>query len=128
MYLLIKPASGACNLRCKYCFYTDEMRNREHAVRGIMTDDCLCTVIEKALARAESAEGPGGTLSLGFQGGEPTLAGLDFFRRNGILPVNKRIRFSSGQGDAVLRRFPTGGDSPPAHDSCADMVKSHDRQ
>ena len=81
MYLLIKPASGACNLRCKYCFYTDEMRNREHAVRGIMTDDCLCTVIEKALARAESTEGPGGTLSLGFQGGEPTLAGLDFFRR-----------------------------------------------
>ncbi len=24
--LLIKPASGSCNLRCKYCFYYDEMR------------------------------------------------------------------------------------------------------
>ena len=22
--LLIKPVSGACNLRCRYCFYLDE--------------------------------------------------------------------------------------------------------
>lgn len=79
MYLLIKPASGACNLRCRYCFYSDEMENREHAVRRFMSPGDFRVIAEKAIAR-ESAPDGSGSVSFGFQGGEPTLAGLGFFR------------------------------------------------
>ena len=81
MYLLIKPASGACNLRCRYCFYSDEMNNREAGVRHVMTFDTADAVISRAFDQLSSLPPAGRTLSLGFQGGEPTLAGLDFFRR-----------------------------------------------
>ena len=37
--LLIKPASSACNMRCRYCFYADEARHRETGNRGIMTKE-----------------------------------------------------------------------------------------
>ena len=73
--LLIKPASGSCNMRCQYCFYTDEMCNRNVSSYGIMNPDTLESVIRKALGYAK------GRASFCFQGGEPTLVGLDFFER-----------------------------------------------
>ncbi len=72
--LLIKPASGLCNLRCAYCFYADEMGKRQQASFGIMSRHTLAAVLRKTLAQAD------GPVNLMFQGGEPTLAGLDFFR------------------------------------------------
>ena len=72
--LLIKPASGLCNMRCRYCFYADVSKHRTEASFGIMTPDTLETLVRKALGYAE------GTCIFGFQGGEPTLAGLDFFK------------------------------------------------
>ncbi len=73
--LLIKPASGGCNIRCKYCFYHDEQQNRETFSYGLMTEETLEILIKKALNYAA------GRCSFGFQGGEPTLRGLDFFRK-----------------------------------------------
>ena len=73
LYLLIKPASGNCNLRCRYCFYHDEMKNRSAASAGMMRQEDLERLAEKALAHAE------GVCTFAFQGGEPTLAGRPFF-------------------------------------------------
>lgn len=73
--LLIKPVSGRCNLHCRYCFYRDEMENRGQGDYGVMPPETLEAVLKKALAAAE------GSCSIAFQGGEPTLAGLDFFER-----------------------------------------------
>jgi len=73
--LLIKPASGRCNMRCKYCFYADETARREVKDYGVMREDVLETVIQKALSYADYK------CTFGFQGGEPTLCGLDFYRR-----------------------------------------------
>lgn len=73
--LLIKPSSGGCNLRCKYCFYHDEQLNRETFSYGFMSEETLELLIKKALEYAT------GQCSFGFQGGEPTLRGLDFYRR-----------------------------------------------
>jgi uncharacterized protein len=73
--ILIKPASSACNLRCKYCFYHDEAENRTEKNYGMMTGDTLETLVKKAFDYGESYVG------FAFQGGEPTLAGLDFFRK-----------------------------------------------
>jgi uncharacterized protein len=73
--MLIKPASSACNLHCKYCFYCDEAENRSEKNYGMMTGETLETIVRKAFEYGESYVG------FAFQGGEPTLAGLDFFRK-----------------------------------------------
>lgn len=73
--MLIKPASSGCNMRCRYCFYADEAQNREIASFGVMTPETLENVVKRAFERARSA------CTFAFQGGEPTLAGLPFFKR-----------------------------------------------
>ena len=72
--ILLKPASSGCNLRCAYCFYADEASARAVPNYGLMSGEVSHTLIEKAVAAAE------GSVTFLFQGGEPTLAGLDFFR------------------------------------------------
>jgi uncharacterized protein len=71
---LIKPASGRCNLACRYCFYRDEVENRSIADFGLMSAETTARLVERAFElRAQH-------YSFGFQGGEPTLAGLAFFK------------------------------------------------
>ena len=82
--LLIKPASGSCNMRCRYCFYMDETSKREEENYGMMSLETLETVIRKALAETE------GALDIGFQGGEPTLRGLDFYRK--LIEIEKKLK------------------------------------
>jgi len=72
--MLIKPASGSCNLRCGYCFYHDETSRRETACFGLMSPETLENVVKKAMREAE------GLCAFTFQGGEPMLAGLEFFQ------------------------------------------------
>ncbi len=76
LYMLIKPASGQCNLRCRYCFYRDLTEKREVASYGIMEVSTLEQVIRKTLETAE------GACTFAYQGGEPTLAGLSFFKES----------------------------------------------
>ncbi|MBQ2527709.1 MAG: anaerobic sulfatase maturase [Spirochaetales bacterium] len=73
---LIKPASSLCNLRCRYCFYEDESENRNQKCYGIMDFDTA----DKLIASAVEATCENALISVGFQGGEPTVAGLDYFR------------------------------------------------
>ncbi len=74
--LLIKPASADCNLSCKYCFYyqrsNDPYNFRE---RHRMSDDVLKSMVSQYLSLA------GKYTSFGWQGGEPLLMGVSFFRR-----------------------------------------------
>ncbi|HJA91996.1 MAG TPA: anaerobic sulfatase maturase [Candidatus Eisenbergiella merdipullorum] len=72
--LLIKPASGNCNLRCRYCFYADEMNLRSEPSRGFLNAETLDILVQKTLRQVSHMA------SFAFQGGEPTLAGLDFYR------------------------------------------------
>ena len=72
--ILLKPASSGCNLRCAYCFYADEAKVRAVPNYGRMPETVSHALIEKA---AEAAEG---SVAFLFQGGEPTLAGLDFYQ------------------------------------------------
>ena len=73
--LMIKPASSLCNLSCEYCFYRDVSEHREHLGFGIMARETAEILIKKAFSYAD-----GNQIAFAFQGGEPTLAGLDFFR------------------------------------------------
>lgn len=73
--VLIKPSSGMCNMTCDYCFYCDETQKRTQESYGFMSEATLKNVIRKTMLRAE------GTACYTFQGGEPTLRGLDFFEK-----------------------------------------------
>jgi len=77
--MLIKPVSGACNMRCKYCFYADEMKNRSQPLFGKMSDETLENIVRKTFENSD------GHCMFMFQGGEPTLAGIEFYRGLDIL-------------------------------------------
>ena len=73
--LLIKPTSADCNLRCDYCFYSS--RSQLYPRTGIhrMPDEVLTRMIAGFMATDQPQ------YAFGWQGGEPTLMGVDFFRR-----------------------------------------------
>ncbi|MGN0746276.1 MAG: radical SAM protein [Aristaeellaceae bacterium] len=96
--IMVKPVSGLCNMRCTYCFYADEMRNRETAAFEAMTPQTLDNLLRRAFAYAE------GSVSLAFQGGEPTLAGADFFRQ--VLRLERRY---NGRGLSVNHAIQSNG-------------------
>lgn len=75
MHVMIKPASGLCNMACAYCFYCDEASSRAQASYGMMSEETLRDVIRKTIAHAD------GQITYAFQGGEPSLRGLDFYRK-----------------------------------------------
>lgn len=72
--LLIKPASGHCNMRCSYCFYADEISHREVPLHAVMSLETQEIILKKLF---DYADGP---ITICFQGGEPTLAGLSYFK------------------------------------------------
>ena len=82
--LLIKPASGSCNLRCIYCFYADEAQKRQFPTFGFMSDSTMHSLVDFCLREGE------GVCTLAFQGGEPTLMGVEFYQR-----LRDEIRFDS---------------------------------
>lgn len=96
--LLIKPASSLCNLRCRYCFYHDVASHRETASFGVMREELLETLVRKALEQAD------GQCMFGFQGGEPTLAGLDFYRR--LVQLQKQY---NTRGIRIINTIQTNG-------------------
>lgn len=73
--VLMKPASSLCNMSCDYCFYCDESKKREQPSYGFMSEKTLKNIIRKTMLRAE------GMISYAYQGGEPTLRGIDFFKK-----------------------------------------------
>lgn len=72
--IMIKPASALCNMRCRYCFYEDESSLRGTAHCGLMSAATARRILEAF--RAQQAD----RYAFVFQGGEPTLAGIEFFR------------------------------------------------
>lgn len=73
--IMIKPASSLCNMRCRYCFYHDVSSIREVKSFGIMSESTAENLIKKAFEFAD-----GESVAFAFQGGEPLIAGLDYFR------------------------------------------------
>ncbi len=73
--LLIKPASADCNLRCSYCFYLPKAGNYPESPRPRMTDKVLERLVSSYMQTPQPRH------QFGWQGGEPTLMGADFFMR-----------------------------------------------
>jgi uncharacterized protein len=75
-HVLAKPTGAVCNLDCKYCFFlSKEMLYPGSRFR--MADELLETYIRQLIESHRVPE-----VTIAWQGGEPTLMGLDFFRRS----------------------------------------------
>ena len=74
-HVLAKPSGPICNLDCSYCFFL-EKEALYPGDRFRMPDDVLATYIRQVVESQLAPE-----VTIAWQGGEPTLMGVDFFRR-----------------------------------------------
>ncbi len=96
--LLIKPISAECNLRCDYCFYLEKKELYSYAPSRKMTHTLLELLIKKYLKTDQSV------YSFIWQGGEPTIIGVDFYKK--AISLQKKYRPSNGK---IINSIQTNG-------------------
>jgi uncharacterized protein len=74
-HIMAKPAGAQCNCRCDYCFYLKK-KGLYPGSTFRMSDEVMESYIRQTIAAHGTPE-----VSITWQGGEPTLMGLEFFRR-----------------------------------------------
>ncbi|MGQ9801859.1 MAG: anaerobic sulfatase maturase [Candidatus Saccharicenans sp.] len=90
--LLIKPAGPDCNLHCHYCFYLKKNELFPDTRHHRMDLKILEETIRQAMSQSSSE------IYFGWQGGEPALMGLDFFRQAVYFQQKYRTNQSLGNG------------------------------
>ena len=98
LHVLVKPTGARCNLGCSYCFFL----SKEKLYPGDhfrMSDETMESYIRQLLEYHQSAE-----VVIAWQGGEPTLMGLDFFSRS--IEVVEKYR---KPGQTILHTIQTNG-------------------
>ncbi|MEU8519457.1 anaerobic sulfatase maturase [Streptomyces sp. NPDC048577] len=98
-HLLAKPTGAICNLDCTYCFFLSKELLYEGS-RFRMADELLDAYIRQLI----EAHGPAPEVTVAWQGGEPTLMGLDFFRRS----VEYERRYAR-PGQRIVNTIQTNG-------------------
>ncbi|HON60485.1 MAG TPA: radical SAM protein, partial [Deltaproteobacteria bacterium] len=97
-HVMAKPAGSACNLRCEYCFFLDK-KSLYPGSKFRMGDDVHREYIRQLLDAHQTTR-----VTVAWQGGEPTLMGLDFYRRS--LELQERYRKPS---TVIENTFQTNG-------------------
>jgi uncharacterized protein len=75
-HLLAKPTGAVCNLDCQYCFFLSK-EELYPGSRFRMSGEVLEAYVQQLLAAHQTPE-----VTVAWQGGEPTLMGLEFFQRS----------------------------------------------
>lgn len=101
LHVMTKPIGPICNLDCAYCYYLhkEELYPRGESWR--MPDETLETYVQQYV-EAQPAAAP--EITFAWQGGEPTLLGVDFFRR--VVELQKRY---ARRGQRVVNALQTNG-------------------
>jgi uncharacterized protein len=73
---MAKPSGAACNMRCDYCFFLKKEKLYPGS-RFRMTDEVMESYVRQTIEAHQTPQ-----VTIAWQGGEPTLMGLDFFRRS----------------------------------------------
>lgn len=115
MTALVKPASSLCNLKCSYCFYCDEASERDKNISSIMSIDTAENLIKKMFDFC----GTDSELTFMFQGGEPLIAGIEFFEEF----VKKAENYKT-EGSAIYYSLQTNGTL--LNDEYCKFFKEHD--
>jgi uncharacterized protein len=74
-HIMTKPIGPICNLDCTYCFYLEKEKLYPNTKHWAMQPEVLDRYIEQYVAAQTADE-----IHFAWQGGEPTLLGVDFFR------------------------------------------------
>ena len=84
-HMLVKPAGAACNLGCQYCFFLSKEKLYPKRESPLMGEDMLEAYIQQLIN-----SGVGQQVEIAWQGGEPTLRGLEFFKLSVVLAERYR--------------------------------------
>lgn len=87
-HIIAKPIGPRCNLQCTYCFYLEKEKLYPPNTRWIMSDEVLESFIRQHLAANDTP-----VVNFTWQGGEPTLLGIDFFRK----AIQFQQRYANGK-------------------------------
>lgn len=97
--IFVKPVGRRCNLRCKYCYYLETRSHFQDGKPGIMNEKVLERYIAQHL-EASSAQ----TVFFSWHGGEPLIAGIDFFKK--VVQLQEKYRHS---GRHIINGVQTNG-------------------
>lgn len=109
--VLIKPSGPDCNLGCTYCFYLEKAALYNQQPKHRMDDETLEVLIRQVMEQS------GPEVSFGWQGGEPTLMGLDFYKR--VIELQRKY----GDGKVVGNGLQTNGTL--LNEEWADFLKEY---
>lgn len=112
-HVLAKPTGPACNLACEYCFFLD--KSELYPERGFrMSDELLETYLTELFEAHLTRD-----ITVAWQGGEPTLMGVEFFSR--AVAVAERLR---RPGQRVTHTLQTNGTL--LDDAWGELFAAHD--
>jgi uncharacterized protein len=97
-HVLTKPVGPICNLDCKYCFYLEKENLYPGENQWRMSDAVLEQYIRQYIHSQPAAE-----INFAWQGGEPTLLGVDFFRK--VVELQKKF----ADGKIISNAIQTNG-------------------
>ncbi|CAN5784751.1 anaerobic sulfatase maturase [soil metagenome] len=95
---MTKPIGPLCNLDCKYCFYLEKEKLFPSNENFKMTDEVLETYVRQYIEHQSVPE-----ISFAWQGGEPTLLGVSFFRK--VVALQKKY----ANGKKIVNALQTNG-------------------
>src|SRR5437773_10468289 len=87
-HVMTKPIGPICNLDCKYCFYLEKENLYTGNQRWQMSDEVLEEYVRQYIQAQDVPE-----INFAWQGGEPTLLGVRFFRQ----VVELQQRYANGK-------------------------------
>ncbi|MGB8478209.1 MAG: anaerobic sulfatase-maturation protein [Acidobacteriaceae bacterium] len=97
-HVLTKPVGPICNLDCKYCFYLEKEVLYPDTSKWAMPADVLESYIQQYIQQQDSD-----VIHFAWQGGEPTLLGIDYFRN----VVDLQEKYANGK--QIENAFQTNG-------------------
>jgi uncharacterized protein len=97
-HIMVKPIGPKCNLDCKYCFYLEKEMLFGDGERWKMDDATLEAYVKRYIAAQ-----PADPVTFAWQGGEPTLLGVEYFEK--VVEFQKQY----GEGRQIDNAFQTNG-------------------
>ncbi len=97
-HILAKPIGPICNLDCKYCFYLEKASLYPQVSKWAMREEVLDSYIRQYI---EAHDTP--VVNFAWQGGEPTLLGVEYFRK--LVEIQKKY----ANGKDIKNAFQTNG-------------------
>jgi uncharacterized protein len=97
-HVMLKPAGSSCNLDCTYCYYLEKKKLYQSAADYKMSDELLEEFVKQFI---DANQVP--VVTFTWQGGEPTLMGLDFYKK--AIALQKKY----ANGKTIENSFQTNG-------------------